>query len=297
MKISCFIADLKQMNMEKRQLWDPKDLRFEVMRMLHDPPATGHMGVTRMYGTMHDVVFWKGMKRDVITYVSSCDVCQRHKLSAQRVPQSAKPVPAKCLEEVSLDIVGPVPPSSTGKKYVLCIQDRFSRYLVFYPLKDQTAEAVAHAFMYSWVYQFGAPQKIITDRGSNFMSSLFSSLCEFLGAKHSLTCAYRPQGNAENECAHREVHLYLSMYLTNTTKTTWDLLLAQASWTHNTTYHTALKKSPFEVLTGLQPRNASGLLADLTEKREHTMAEYVGNWHKHVLRRLQINMHGHPSSR
>jgi transposase InsO family protein len=125
---------------------------------------------------------------------------------------SAKPVPTKFLEEISMDVVGPLPSSSAGNKYVLVIQNRLSRYIAFISMKNQTAEFVARYFLVEWACKYGAPKKLITDRGSNFMSTVFAQLCKFLGTMHSPTCAYRPQGNAENEQSHQQLHAYIAMY-------------------------------------------------------------------------------------
>jgi hypothetical protein len=103
---------------------------------------------------------------------------------------------------------------------------------------------------------------------------IFEDLCTFLGSKHSPTTAYRPQGNAQNERAHKELHAYIAMYLNPSSSSSWDLLLAHAAWVHNSTYHTALKKSPFEVLTGLIPRNAKGIFAAYESDCEQTLEEY-----------------------
>jgi transposase InsO family protein len=126
----------------------------------------------------------------------------------------------------------------------LCVQDRLSRYLIFAPMHDATAITTTRTFMAYWICQFGIPKRIVTDRGSNFMSALFQELCRFLGVTHSPTTAYRPQGNAENERSHRELHAYIAIYLQTSTKATWDLLLAHAAFVHNSSFHASLPRSP-----------------------------------------------------
>ena len=150
---------------------------------------------------------WRGMSADVEEYCRRCAMCQQHKASTTRVPITSKLIPARCLEEVSFDVVCPVPSAWTGAHYILCVQDRLPRYLIFAPMGDQMADTTAQIFLASWICQFGAPRVIVTNRGSNFMS-VFSAICRFLGAKHAPTCAYRPQGNAQNERAHKDLHVY-----------------------------------------------------------------------------------------
>ena len=44
-------------------------------------------------------------------------------------------------------------------------------------------------------YSFGCPSIIICDRGRQFTSNLWHSLCEFLGYRLSQKCAYQPAAN------------------------------------------------------------------------------------------------------
>ena len=260
---------------EKRQIWVPPLLRDNVMRIYHDPPSAGHVGIERMALGMKRTVYWPHLHEDVKTYCQTCKVCQQYKHHNPRTPQSRKPIPSKCLEDISIDVVGPVPSAWSGAKYVLVIQDRLSRYIVFSAMSNQTADTVARVFLADWICHFGAPRRLVTDRGSNFMSVVFETLCEFLGTTHSPTCAYRPQGNAQNERSHQQLHNYLAMYLEESSAASWDLLLQQAAWVHNTTVHTALGRSPFEILTGQEPRSAIGLIKDQqTAKSKLTLEEY-----------------------
>ena len=263
---------------ENRQLWVPPSLRKHVMQLFHDPPSVGHIGTRKMIATMTPMVWWSGMTSDVQEYCKTCHMCQQYKNHAARVPTSSKPIPAKCLEDVSLDLIGPVPSAWRGMRYVLCIQDRLSRFLVFAPMASGHAETVARTFLTSWVCQYGAPKRIVTDRGKNLVGAVFKKLCEFLGARHSPTCTYRPQGNAQNERAHKELHQYIAMYLSEASNAAnWDLLLNHAAWVHNSSYHTVLKRSPLEVLTGVKPRNGAHFLPGNhpnRQDRDMTFEEY-----------------------
>jgi hypothetical protein len=240
----------------------------------------------KMIAAMKPEVWWNGMGTDIENYCRTCHKCQQFKTHAPRVPSSAKPIPAKCLEDVSLDLVGPVPSAWRGMRYVLCIQDRLSRFLVFAPMPNATAEVVARTFLSAWVCQYGAPKRIVTDRGPNLMSVVFAKMCEFLGARHTPTCSYRPQGNAQNERTHKELHQYIAMYLTEANAANWDLLLGHAAWVHNSSHHAVLNCSPFELLTGLKPRSAASFLPRSDSKDEVTFEEYF-NMKSEQLEQLQ----------
>jgi transposase InsO family protein len=287
-KLNGLYYPIKKEQPEIRQLWVPRILRLHVMKLFHDWPAAVHVGMARMVATMKPAVYWKSLIKDVEQYVRSCTKCQQYRQLATMTPMSAKPVPTKCLEEISTDVVGPLPSSSAGNRYVLVIQDQLSRYIAFISMKNQTAETVARYFLVEWVCKYGAPKKLITDRGSNFMSTVFPQLCKFLGTTHSPTCAFRPQGNAQNEQSHQQLHAYIAMYTDEASAENWDLLLQYAAWVHNTTVHTALGKSPFEILTGQSPRNFSGILKpDEAEQQFDSLQQYLG-MKQDQLRRLRL---------
>ena len=83
--------------------------------------------------------------------------------------------------------------------------DRASRWPEALPLKSTTAEAVADSFASGWVARFGVPGKVTTDRGTQFISATWKSLCSCLGIQHSTTTAYHPQSNGLVERFHRQL--------------------------------------------------------------------------------------------
>jgi transposase InsO family protein len=248
-------------------LWVPPTLREYCLRLFHDSPALGHAGITKMTKTMHTLVHWKNMHKDVISYVQTCEKCQRVKQHATRTPVRVMPIPKEPFTDISMDVVGPVPYSSSGIRYVLVIQDRLSRWVEFIPMRDASAETTAREFLTGWICRFGVPKKLVTDRGRNFMSDIFAEICAFLGVQHAPTTAYRPQGNAQNERSHQELHSYLALYLNEATAENWDMLLAQAAWAHNSSIHESLGTSPFEVITGLAPRHIRAIIPEIRGSR------------------------------
>ena len=102
---------------------------------------------------------------------------------------------------VHIDLVGPLPPSR-GFTYLLTCIDRFTRWPEAIPLANITADAVAQAFLSGWISRFSVPSTIITDRGCQFESQLWSTLMSLLGSKRARTTAYHPQANGMVERFH-----------------------------------------------------------------------------------------------
>ncbi|KAH0944838.1 hypothetical protein HN011_010506, partial [Eciton burchellii] len=75
-------------------------------------------------------------------------------------------------DKVSMDIVGPLPTTSSGYRYILTIQDLLTKYSVAVPLKQITSSKMAEALVEKFIsIPYTAPKAWITDQGSNFRSS------------------------------------------------------------------------------------------------------------------------------
>ena len=88
---------------------------------------------------------------------------------------------------------------------MLTCVDRFIRWPEAIPIKDIRAETVADAFFGGWVARFGTPATITTDRGAQFESRLWDTLCNQFGITRNRTTSYHPQSNGMVERFHRQL--------------------------------------------------------------------------------------------
>ena len=84
------------------------------------------------------------------------------------------------MDRIYTDILGPLPTSDNGMKYVLLVQDQFTKWIECYAIPDQTAETVAHKIVFEFISRFGAPLSIHSDQGKNYESHLFQQVCDLL---------------------------------------------------------------------------------------------------------------------
>ena len=54
------------------------------------------------------------------------------------------------------------------------------------------AETIAKIFVREIIVRHGVPERIITDRGSQFMAKVFREIAEMVQMKHLPTIAYHP---------------------------------------------------------------------------------------------------------
>jgi hypothetical protein len=254
----------------------PRRLRKRTIQMYHDTPRAGHYAIRRTFQALRAVVWWEGMEQDVTKYVHTCLICQYYKLKGGKAPHMPRSIPPYPFYTVSMDLVGPMSTTMRGNQYILVCQDAYSKWVEMIPLPDARVSTVADAFMKAMIVRYGPPMKILTDRGSQFTAALFSKMCAFLGVRSLLTTAYRPQCNGANERTHRELKRYLGMFtgidgVESELKVPWDTLVRYAAWAYNTTYHSVLKMSPYEVLFNRPPNvHALGALGG-----EHRITERI----------------------
>lgn len=77
------------------------------------------------------------------------------------------------MERVALDIMGPLPLSGEGNRYLLVIEDYFTKWTEAVTLPDQEAITVASALIKSVITKFGVPREFHSDQGSYFESNVF----------------------------------------------------------------------------------------------------------------------------
>ena len=83
-----------------------------------------------------------------------------------------------------MDILGPLPTSDNGNKYILIVSDYFTRWVEAYPITDQEARSIADILTKEFICRFGVPLLIHTDQGRNFESKLMVDI------KKTRTTAY-----------------------------------------------------------------------------------------------------------
>lgn len=95
-------------------------LGIKLLEEFHNSKVGGHSRVLRTHNCLAQLFYWEAMKTDVRRYVAACDTCQRNKSEACSSAGQLQPLPIPSLvwEEVSLDFVDDLPPSS-GKTTIM----------------------------------------------------------------------------------------------------------------------------------------------------------------------------------
>jgi hypothetical protein len=90
-----------------------------------------------MYQDLKQKYWWYGLKKDVASHVSLCDVCQRVKAEHQRPAGLLHPlkIPEWKWEEIGMDFIMGLPRTSAGYDSIWVIVDRLTKVAHFIPVK------------------------------------------------------------------------------------------------------------------------------------------------------------------
>ena len=163
----------------------PVSAKLEALHLSHDVPTAGHQGVEKTLQRLHKMAYWVNMAKDVEQYCRNCLTCQQSKLSMpQRAPLQNVPI-GQPWQMVAVDILQ-VPLSTNNNRYLLVLQDYFTKWADAVPLPDQTASRITTALI-KFFCTYGPPQIIHSDQGRNFESTIFKQVLEAFGVRKSRT--------------------------------------------------------------------------------------------------------------
>jgi transposase InsO family protein len=87
------------------------------------------------------------------------------------------------MERISTDILGELPVTARGNKYILVVSD----YFECFPMRNMEIETVARLIVEQVIVRFGVPYSIHSDQGTQYESRLFKETCKLLGIKKTRT--------------------------------------------------------------------------------------------------------------
>ena len=231
----------------------PVKLRIVLLQVAHD--EAGHLGITKTYSNIFEKYFWPRCLTDVYKYVQSCPTCQRKKKPKSHEGGYLQPIPIiGPFHTIGIDYMGPFVTSRKRNKYLIVAVDHFSKWVECKAVKSATAANAATFFVEQICNRFGAPKRVLSDRGSHFTGALFRNVLKLFQSDHVCTASYNPQCNGAVERMNQTLAISLSHYV-DPCHRDWDSHLTHIAWSINTTKQESTKFSPYEILFGHPPIN------------------------------------------
>ena len=162
----------------------PLSERRKVLSYSHDHPTAGHLGIRKTLSKVRQSYNWPGLQQDVRHYVAGCEKCQTSKgpLKTPRAPMQIVEA-SRPMERIATDILGELPLTDKGNRYILVVSDYFTKWTEAFPMPNMEARTVADIIVREVVSRFGVPSSIHSDQGRQYESQLFSKMCKVLHIK------------------------------------------------------------------------------------------------------------------
>ena len=203
------------------------------------------------------------MKKKIQQFVQSCLICQQAKPKRVAYPGllSPLPVPAKAWETVTMDFILGLP-SSDQYDCIMVVIDKFTKYGHFIPVKHPyTAQKISELFLDNIYKLHGMTRYIVSDRDPVCTSRFWQALMRRTGAVLNMSTTYHPETHGQTERVNQQVESFLRCFISTHPKK-WARWISLCEFWYNTNWHSALNKSPFEVLYGQGPRHFGISISD-----------------------------------
>ena len=207
-----------------------------------------------MYLTSSDKFFVPNLTHYLRSYIKGCHLCQ--------LAQNEKPPPRQLqarinpnyipLSRLSID-VKVMPRSHKSHRYILCIINEVTNYLITVPIFLARSEEIGEALIENVIIKYCIPEYIIMDQDSVFMSSPTTYLLNKFGNKIMTVAPYNHQSLQAKHRIKSLSHI-LTKHLTNFGQM-WPKYLSLATFAYNMFNTPNLGNySPYELTYGRKPK-------------------------------------------
>ena len=228
----------------------PRKLRKEVLTFCHDHIMSAHQGISRTVQNVKRRFHWYQLSKDVKLHIHTCSVCSANRQPYRRYKASlCKYQVGAPMDRIAIDIMGPLPVSSRGNKYILVIGDYFTRWVEAFALPDQQAETVARTLVTEFVARYGAPLELHSDQARNFESDLFKEVCNLLDITKTRSTPYHPSSNGMIERFNKTLASMIRSYISNDHQN-WDVHIPFLTSAYRSTVHPSTGFSPNFLMFG-----------------------------------------------
>ncbi|XP_022164853.1 uncharacterized protein K02A2.6-like, partial [Myzus persicae] len=130
----------------------PEVLKNPMLKIIHE----GHWGIVKCKSRARELLYWRGMDKDIEKLVQSCNVCTKLQNAKPKEPLLSNPVPNRSWERLGADIL------EFDHKYYLVVVDYYSNWIELLHISNKSASEIISKFM-SIFARFGSPDIVVAD--------------------------------------------------------------------------------------------------------------------------------------
>ena len=252
------------------QLVLPQNLIGKILKVYHESPLAGHMGIQQTIDNISENFYFPRLSSIISDFVRSCPDCQERKMTKAHTKSGiiSYKTPTEPFQVWQMDLFGPLPITQKGNIYVFTAIDMFSKFLFTVPLPNCDSITVSHA-LFQLVCNFGVCNTVISDKGSEFISTCTKELCKLLQIFQNFTPSFIHHCLGLCERTHRTLAERLTPYFKKDKQ--WDDMLQAITFSFNVSPNASTKYSPYEVLYGFRPKFP---LCDMSDNFKTIPAEF-----------------------
>ena len=216
----------------------------------------GHQGHDSTLSLLQECFWWPGMAKQMRQVIRACKCCLQYEGGTPKAPLgpivATTPLDLLHVDFTSIETtleLNQLPRVAN----VLDFQDHFTKHILAYVTPNQTAKTVAKFLYAGYISIFGAPARLLSDRGTSFTSSIIEELCKILGIQWLQTMPYHPQTTKLVERSH-QIIMHMIRKLGEDKKANWPSHLAEIVHASNATQSAVTGYSPHYLMFGWQPR-------------------------------------------
>jgi hypothetical protein len=227
--------------------------------------------------------YWPGLAKDVESFVSTCDSCQRVKARRQKPYGELQPlqIPGRRWESVSMDLITDLPQTKLGYDSIVVFVDGLSKKCHHAACnKTITAEALARVFQHCVFKHHELPQDVVSDRDVWFEAIFWQELTNCLGIKLNRSTAKHPQTDGQTENANGILEDTLRHFV-GPYQNDWDELLPVAEFAMNNAWNKSIQNTPFMLNYGQNPDTPTVAFLCARNPKDNG---FVGRWSAQLLR-------------
>jgi hypothetical protein len=241
---------IKSQNDDSVRLVAPIRFRSTILDQLHATDTAGHPGIVKTCQEIRRRFFWVGMKDDVYRWVKCCRICATHKRGP---PRNRAPLTQELTghrnERMAFDIIGPLPTTRKGNRFILLMVDYFTKWVEVSALETHTAKVVSKEILDKWVTRFGVPWKLHCDQAPEFNSACMTEFGRLIKTCKTRTLPYRPCSNGLCEKSNQTIEGILRC-LCDGNREDWDEHLQMAVMAYRASPHGTTGCSPNLMIFG-----------------------------------------------
>ena len=232
----------------------PEVCADKIITLYYKSLFAGHQGVIKTYLTISDKFFIPNIIHYLKSYIKGCHICQlsrnekpltRHfqtRINPNYIPMSRLSIDLKVM-----------PKSQRGHKYILCVIDEVTNFLIMVPIFQARSEDIGEALLEHVITKHCIPDYIIMDQDSAFMSSFMTYLFHRLDIKIKTIAPYNHQ-SLHAEHGIKSLTCILTKHFTGLGQM-WTKYLSLATFAYNTFNSPNLGNySPYELTFGKNPK-------------------------------------------